>query len=275
MIDPPSIKLAGVPSSTSASSNSRRRSSRSGGRFLGSGGVRKNSISSGGGGGSIIGGNNQLVRIGGMATILGSSSPDVSPTTPGPSSGLPLGRDNGIQLSISTNSLNGSGNGGAGMNNGMGSSNNNNNNSTSSSNSMHRSGPGSDHGSSVAGGGNRERAPSQSSDRDMPMSNVSQSGSQMNGSGSQNRKRQSVDGVEYPRRRATIAVRISCNSLASVLGFFYFMEPLRSNSVSSAKYVDRASHAVMVHAQNAGFVSNSMQIVSIGSQESSSTLETN
>ncbi|KAI5808013.1 hypothetical protein DFH27DRAFT_478392 [Peziza echinospora] len=45
------------------------------------------------------------------------------------------------------------------------------------------------------------------------MSNVSQSG-QMNGSGSQNRKRQSVDGVEYPRRRATIACEV-CRSRKS------------------------------------------------------------
>ncbi|KAF8471223.1 hypothetical protein BDZ91DRAFT_677696 [Kalaharituber pfeilii] len=48
------------------------------------------------------------------------------------------------------------------------------------------------------------------------MSAVSQSGSQINGSGngSQSRKRQSVDGVEYPRRRATIACEV-CRSRKS------------------------------------------------------------
>lgn len=177
-LDQPSIKLAGAP----APGPSRRRSSRSGGRFLGSGGVRKNS--------SGDGRNSPIVRMGEMAAILGSSSPDVSPTTSGPTSGLPSARD-GLQLSMSLNNSNGVNSNGTGNSN----------------NSVHRGGPGSDHGSSVAGG--RERASSQVSERDIPASGASQSGSQINGSNNgQSRKRQSVDGVEYPRRRATIAVCI-------------------------------------------------------------------
>lgn len=185
-IEQPTIKLAGVPPS-------RRRSSRPGPRFLGSG-VRKNSTgscSTSSGGGETIN-----LRMGRMAAILGSS-PDVSPTTAAPP--LPSLRD-GISLTISTGSSNGVGSNGLNSN-GMNSS------------SMHSrggGGPGSDHGSSVTGGNNRDRAPSQSSDRDVPMSGVSQSGTMINNGSNLNRKRQSVDGVEYPRRRATIAVGTIC-----------------------------------------------------------------
>jgi len=104
---------------------------------------------------------------------------------------------------------------------------------------MHRGGPGSDHGS-VTGG--RERASSQASDRDIHISGVSQSGSQINGSNNGlSRKRQSVEGVEYPRRRATIAVCTHFLYLSPILDLSY-PEVLIQNS---AKFVDQESLDVM------------------------------
>lgn len=221
-LDPPSLKLTGVPSSGS----SRRRSSRSGGRYLGSGGIRKNSIGSNNGDGR----NSPIVRE--MAAILGSSSPDVSPTTSGPPSGLPSVRD-GMHLSNMGNS------------NSINSTRNRNNN------SMHRRGSGSDHGN-VTGG--RERASSQASDRDIHMSGVSQSGSQINGSNNgQSRKRESVDGVEYPRRRATIAVRTHSLHFSpphpDSLSFTFHNPGVLT--ADSAKYVDQESPDVMALGQSA------------------------
>lgn len=244
-LDQPSIKLAGVPSSGA----SRRRSSRAGGRFLNSGGIRKNSSASNNGDGRT----SPIVRMGEMAAILGSSSPDVSPTTSGPTSGLPSVRD-GLQLSMNLGNLNGINSNGSGNNN----------------NSVHRGGPGSDHGSSVAEG--RGRASSQASDRDVHMSGVSQSGSQINGSNGQSRKRQSVDGVEYPRRRATIAVCIPHFPLPR-----HWREPLGYMILihSSAKFVDQERADVMDRDRNAVSALSSMRIVSIESPVSSSMQATN
>lgn len=123
-----------------------------------------------------------------MASILGSSSPDVSPTTSAPPNGLPALRD-GFSLALSSPSGGGGGGGAGSLSNG----------------GSTITGNGSDHG----GSNNHERAPSQGSDRDISMGGLSTTSNGTNGSmptPASNRKRQSVDGVEYPRRRATIAV---------------------------------------------------------------------
>lgn len=134
-----------------------------------------------------------------MASILGSSSPDISPTTSAPPNGLPVLRDS-FSLNLSSSpSGGGSGSGGGGGGGGGGGA-----GSLSNGGSI-IAGNGSDHG----GSNNHERALSQGSDRDIPMSGLSTNSNGTNGSMStpaSNRKRQSVDGVEYPRRRATIAV---------------------------------------------------------------------
>lgn len=130
-----------------------------------------------------------------MASILGSSSPDVSPTTSVPSNGLPALRDS-FSLTLSSSPSGGGGGGGAGSHsNGGGST---------------ITGNSSDHG----GNNNHERAPSQGSDRDITMTGLSTTSNGTNGSlpTPTSRKRQSVDGVEYPRRRATIAVSIKVPS---------------------------------------------------------------
>lgn len=189
-IDQPSVTLAPAP-------RPRRRSSRS---IYRPAGIRKNSTESDSGSGSPL-----IRNMGRMASILGSSSPDVSPTTSAPQNGLPGLRDS-FPHSLSSSSPNGGGGGGGsgggggtgGVNGGGGG-------------GSHSNGGGSTvtgNGSENGGSNNRERAPSQSSDRDIAMTGLSTASNGTNGSVNTptSRKRQSVDGVEYPRRRATIAV---------------------------------------------------------------------
>ncbi|KAL7271297.1 hypothetical protein RUND412_005957 [Rhizina undulata] len=137
--------------------------------------------------------------MGRMSSILSSSSPDVSPTN-----SVPTLRD-GFTLNLSTSpngggSIGGGGGGSSNLSNGGGST------------PGHIASTGSDQGGS---GGNRERAHSQGSDRDIPMTGMSMSS---NGNSAPtpagSRKRQSMDGVEYPRRRATIACEV-CRSRKS------------------------------------------------------------
>lgn len=134
-----------------------------------------------------------------MATTSGPSSRDVSPPL-GPATGLPSKRDNPQpSLGIVDTPMR--------------------SNSTGNTNSPHPAVPTSEHGIAA---GCREKG---SSGRDM---------GQTNQNSSQNRKRQSVDGEEYPRRRAAIAVSIH-SPIPSLLLSLKDMLPVRSLSIAKVE----------------------------------------
>lgn len=87
-----------------------------------------------------------------------------------------------------------------------------------------------------------------------------------NGTGSEqrpaNKKRPSTDTIDYPRRRATIAVL----QLISL-----YLVPANS---FSAKYAGPGNHVATAQDQSAGFVQSSMQNASTENQESSWTQAT-
>ncbi|CCX33400.1 Similar to Nitrogen assimilation transcription factor nit-4; acc. no. P28349 [Pyronema omphalodes CBS 100304] len=131
-----------------------------------------------------------------MSDIIGTTSPAISPTTS--TSGLPTLQD-GFLLSLARNGSNNTQNS---PGNGMGS--------TSLDSALRKD---------SVGVPNQERSQSRGSDTDVQMSGHSHNNGNGDRSGSlvsptTSRKRQSVDGVEYPRRRATIACEV-CRSRKS------------------------------------------------------------
>lgn len=124
----------------------------------------------------------------------------------------------------------------------------------------------------------RPRNMSQSSGTDREMSTngtppaTSQAGSNAlttinsNGTSSEprpsNKKRPSTDTIDYPRRRATIAVL-----------HFASLWPFNTDNCS-AKFAGPGSHGATAQGQSAGFAPNSMQNAFIGSPVSSWTLAT-
>ena len=161
-------------------------------------GVRKSSVASSsmsenGGCASPVG------RMRRMTSVLGSS-PDVSPTSH-------TARGDMFTMNLLGAAAASAGSGGSSAGNGNGNGNgsgNGNGNGSDGGNGNGNSG----NGSNGNGNGSNERSQSLASDRDRDVSMGVPSGSNdgSNALAGVSRKRQSVEGVEYPRRRATIAV---------------------------------------------------------------------